>query len=88
MNEDANINQEPSSNGSTQRTMDDQPLFASRSTRRKDNNNNAHKLLITLLNEALKDIGLLAGLKKALKEEKTKFEKGSRYAFIIRLIDI
>jgi hypothetical protein len=68
--------------------MDEEPIFVLRTTRRKDNNNNAHKALITLLNEALKDIGLLAGLKKALKKEEIKFEKGSRYAFIIRLIDI
>lgn len=88
MIEETDIIQAEATNENTQRTEAEQPIFTTKNTTRKDNNNNAHKTLITLLNEAMKDIGLLAGLKKALKSEGTKFEKGSRYAFIIRLIDI
>lgn len=73
MTEEVSNNEGSSNNDSSQRTMAEEPIFAIRSTRRKDNNNNAHKALITLLNEALKDIGLLAGLKKALKKEKITF---------------
>jgi hypothetical protein len=56
--------------------------------KRVDGNNNAHKKFVTAQNEVLKGMGSLRKIKAYLKKEETKyFKKGSRTAFVMRLID-
>ena len=56
--------------------------------KRADNNNNAHKKFVTVQNQVLSGMGSLRKIKAYLKKEETKdFKKGSRTAFVMRLID-